>query len=261
MGTIQFVRNHSDLSTDRGFQFEFYCDRCGSGHRTQFETSKTGLLTEALDTAGGFLGGILGRAADVSQRVHSAAWEKAHDAAYIRAVKEAQPNFRQCPRCAQWFLGGILGRAADVSQRVHSAAWEKAHDAAYIRAVKEAQPNFRQCPRCTQWVCLELCWNETRGLCKECAPDLAVEMSAMQAEAAVDAAREQVQVAERERVTKKDFDQVIRATCPACGKPVGSGKFCAHCGAALAADKFCSECGSQVPAGVKFCPECGSKQG
>jgi len=212
MGTIQFVRNHSDLSTDRGFQFEFYCDRCGSGHRTQFETSKTGLLTEALDTAGGF-------------------------------------------------LGGILGRAADVSQRVHSAAWEKAHDAAYIRAVKEAQPNFRQCPRCAQWVCLELCWNETRGLCKECAPDLAVEMSAMQAEAAVDAAREQVQVAERERVTKKDFDQVIRATCPACGKPVGSGKFCAHCGAALAADKFCSECGSQVPAGVKFCPECGSKQG
>jgi len=212
MGTIQFVRNHSDLSTDRGFQFEFFCDRCGSGHRTQFETSKTGLLTEALDTAGGF-------------------------------------------------LGGILGRAADVSQRVHSAAWEKAHDAAYIRAVKEARPNFRQCPRCTQWVCLELCWNETRGLCKECAPDLAVEMSAMQAEAAVEAAREHVQVAERERVTKQDFEQVIRATCPQCEQPVAGGKFCAHCGAALAADKFCTECGSQVPAGVKFCPECGSKQG
>jgi membrane protease subunit (stomatin/prohibitin family) len=212
MGTIQFVRNHSDLSTDRGFQFEFFCDRCGSGHRTQFQTSKTGLLTEALDTAGGF-------------------------------------------------LGGILGRAADVSQRVHSAAWEKAHDAAYAHAVKEAQPNFRQCPRCTQWVCLELCWNQTRGLCKECAPDLAVEMSAMQAEAAVEAAREQVQVAERERVAKKDFEQVIRATCPQCGQPVAGGKFCAHCGAPLAADKFCTACGSKVPAGVKFCPECGSKQG
>jgi hypothetical protein len=25
MSTIRFVRNFSDLSTDRGFQFEFYC--------------------------------------------------------------------------------------------------------------------------------------------------------------------------------------------------------------------------------------------
>ncbi len=210
--TIQFVRNYSDLSTDRGFQFEFFCDRCQSGHRTHFQTSKTGLLTEALDTAGGF-------------------------------------------------LGGILGRAADVSERVHSAAWEKAHDAAFTNAVEEARPHFRQCPRCTQWVCLELCWNEARGLCKECAPDLAVEMSAMQAEAAVAAAREKAQVAASERVTEEDFEGVIRATCPQCGAPVAGGKFCAKCGAALAAEKFCIECGSKIPAGVKFCPECGSKQG
>jgi hypothetical protein len=211
MTTIKFVRNHSDLSTDRGFQFEFYCDRCNSGHRTHFQTSKTGLLTEALDTAGGL-------------------------------------------------LGGILGRAADVSERIHSAAWEKAHDAAFTRAVEEAQPNFRQCPRCTSWVCVELCWNETRGLCKECAPDLAAEMSAMQADAAVEAAREKVRVAESERVTEKDFAQVIRATCPACGAPVSGGKFCASCGAALAAEKFCVECGSKIPVGVKFCPACGNRQ-
>ncbi len=211
MGTIQFVRNYSDLSTDRGFQFEFYCDRCGSGHRTTFQASKTGLLTEALDVAGGL-------------------------------------------------LGGVLGRAADVSERVHSAAWERAHDAAFAKAVEEARPHFRQCPRCTQWVCVALCWNETRGLCKECAPDLAVEMSAMQAEAAVEAAREHVQVAESEQVSETDFQEVIRATCPQCGQPVSGGKFCAHCGAPLSADKFCVACGTKIPAGAKFCPECGSKQ-
>jgi membrane protease subunit (stomatin/prohibitin family) len=211
MTTIQFVRNYSDLSTDRGFQFEFFCDRCSSGHRTHFQTSKTGLLSEALDTAGGF-------------------------------------------------LGGVLGRAADISERVHSAAWEKAHDAAFTRAVEETKAHFRQCPRCTSWVCLELCWNQTRGLCKDCAPDLAVEMSSMQAEAAVTAAREKAHAAESEQVSAEDFEEVIRATCPECGSPVAGGKFCANCGAALAAVRFCVECGSKIPTGVKFCPECGSKQ-
>lgn len=28
MALIQFTRNHSDHSTDRGYQFEFFCDRC-----------------------------------------------------------------------------------------------------------------------------------------------------------------------------------------------------------------------------------------
>ena len=39
---IEFVRNYSDHSTDRGFQFEFHCDRCGSGFRTRFQPSVTG---------------------------------------------------------------------------------------------------------------------------------------------------------------------------------------------------------------------------
>lgn len=211
MELIQFVRNHSDDSTDRGFQFEFFCDRCGTGYRTSFETSATGIATEALDVASGL-------------------------------------------------LGGIFGTAASVSQRVHSAAWERAHDKAFAHAVEQARPHFRQCPRCTTWVCAERCWNEMRGLCKECAPDLAVEMSAMQAEAAIEEARQVAHAAAREKVTAQAFDEVIKAVCPQCGAPASGGKFCAQCGAPLAADKFCTECGKKVPAGVKFCPECGKPQ-
>ena len=102
MALIKFVRNHDDLSTDRGFQFEFYCDRCGTGYRTHFQASATGLVTEALDVASGLFGGALGGAADVSERVHSAAWEKAHDKAFATAVEEIKPNFIQCRRCTQW---------------------------------------------------------------------------------------------------------------------------------------------------------------
>lgn len=30
MALIQFTRNYHDLSTDAGFQFEFYCAECGT---------------------------------------------------------------------------------------------------------------------------------------------------------------------------------------------------------------------------------------
>ncbi|MGI5922083.1 MAG: zinc ribbon domain-containing protein, partial [Syntrophomonadaceae bacterium] len=76
---IEFVRNYSDLSTPKGFQFEFYCDRCGSGYRTRFKPSVTGTMTSVLDAAGSLLGGLFSSAADVGQRVQSATWEKAHD--------------------------------------------------------------------------------------------------------------------------------------------------------------------------------------
>jgi len=33
MALIQFVQNYQDLSTDRGFQFKFHCDKCGAKNR------------------------------------------------------------------------------------------------------------------------------------------------------------------------------------------------------------------------------------
>ena len=39
MALIKFTRNHNDLSADRGFQFEFYCDRCGGGYQSTFRGS------------------------------------------------------------------------------------------------------------------------------------------------------------------------------------------------------------------------------
>lgn len=208
---IEFVRNYDDESTETGFQFEFFCDRCGSGYRTSFDASATGIANEALDVASGL-------------------------------------------------LGGVFGKAARVSDRVHSAAWERAHDKAFAKAVEEVKPHFRQCPRCNKWVCAKRCWNETRGLCKDCAPDLAAEMSAAQSEAAVQEAREKAHAAESEQVTEQEFDEVIKAVCPQCGASVSEGKFCAQCGASLEAEKVCTECGNKIPTEAKFCPECGARQ-
>ena len=95
---IVFVRNYNDLSTNKGFQFEFCCDRCGTGHRTLFKASVTGTITSVLDTASSVFGGIFGHAADIGERVRSASWEKAHDEAFAEAIQELKSEFIQCPR-------------------------------------------------------------------------------------------------------------------------------------------------------------------
>ena len=98
MALIQFTKNHSDHSTDRGFQFEFFCDKCGNGYMTRFQATASGMITDALDVASGLFGGIFGSAANAAERVHSAAWSKAHDDAFNAAVQEAKPHFSQCKR-------------------------------------------------------------------------------------------------------------------------------------------------------------------
>ena len=42
MSLIQFTRNHTDHSTDNGYQFEFFCDRCGNGFMSEFQPSAHG---------------------------------------------------------------------------------------------------------------------------------------------------------------------------------------------------------------------------
>ena len=69
MALIQFTRNYHDLSTDTGFQFEFFCDRCGNGFKSEFKASTVGLAASALRTAGNLFGGILGSASSNSYEI------------------------------------------------------------------------------------------------------------------------------------------------------------------------------------------------
>jgi len=212
---IEFTRNYSDLSTDRGFQFEFVCDRCGTGYRTRFQPSTVGMVSGALDAASSL-------------------------------------------------FGGFLGRAADLGERARSATWQKAHDEAFGKAVQEVKPDFVQCPRCSSWVCRKSCWNNDKGLCKECAPDLGVEMAAAQADRTVEEiwAHSKMAEADREMLKEKSWREGVRATCPKCNAPLaGHVKFCPECGTKIQGEAHCAGCGAKLSAGAKFCPECGTKTG
>jgi membrane protease subunit (stomatin/prohibitin family) len=209
---IEFVSNYNDHSTDKGFQFEFVCNRCNTGYRTPFKASVTGVVSSALGAANSI-------------------------------------------------FGGILGNAADVSERVRSASWQKAHDEAFEDAIKELKPQFVQCPRCSVWVCRKSCWNTKRGLCKNCAPDLGVEMSAAQASRSVEEIWAHAAMAEEDKkLGKENWRETVRATCPKCEAPLAvNAKFCPECGTKLKSAEKCAKCGSKLTPGAKFCPECGEK--
>jgi membrane protease subunit (stomatin/prohibitin family) len=210
---INFTNNFNDLSTDKGFQFEFNCDRCGSGFRTRFKPSVAGNLSGAVDAANSL-------------------------------------------------FGGLFGAAADITDRVKSANWEKAHDTAFQEAALQLQGDFMQCPRCQAWVCREKCWNHKRGLCKDCAPDLGVEMSAAQSSRSVEEIWAHAKMSsEDKKLSEADWRETIVASCPECGEPLPTkSKFCPGCGHKLAA-AFCSECGAKIQPNAKFCGECGNKIG
>lgn len=208
---IEVISNYNDLSTERGFQFEFECQRCGAGLRTPFKAWAVGTASGLLDTASGL-------------------------------------------------LGGVFSSAAQVGEEVRTSAWEQAHDAAFKEAVEDIKPKLVQCPRCSSWVCRENCWNTKRGLCKECAPDLGVEMSAAQASRSVEEVWAHAAMAEEDKkLGKEHWRETIRATCPNCEAPLAvNAKFCPECGAKLKDVSKCAQCGAKLTPGAKFCPECGA---
>ena len=212
MDSLEFTKKYNDLSTERGFQFEFYCDRCNNGFRTPFKPFAMGMVSGAVDLANNL-------------------------------------------------FGGFLGRAADATDQVSSANYERAHDQAFLEAGQNLKPEFMQCPRCNSWVCKKSCWNNKKGLCKNCAPDLGVEMAAAQASKSVEEVWAHAAMAEEDKkLGTENWRETIRATCPACNAPLATNaKFCPECGEKLKTSSHCTECGSKLQPGAKFCGECGTK--
>ena len=204
-GFTPFTSNYQDLSSDQGYQFEFRCDICGSGYRSEFEKNLLGMG-----------GSILGGASNL--------------------------------------IGGLWGarNAADAAQEITDRG---ARDKALQKASNEIMPLFHRCVRCNNWVD-ETCFNKQRGLCVNCAPNLAAEMEAERSSVELDQMRQKMQ---DQQVFSGDVS--ARATeCPSCGKPVGSEKFCGNCGGALGIAK-CGKCGAELASGLRFCGNCGSKVG
>ncbi len=214
-GMVPFTDNYQDHSTREGFQFEFFCERCGNGYASSFRKSITGFGGRMARIGGSLLGGSLGN--KMEEVGYQAEWLRdgnrggARDKALAEAVGEVQQYFTQCHRCGQWVCtticwngerGMCVQCAPKLDQEVagmQAAAQvqqlnEKIQQQDWTQDVNYRDQGTAICPSCG---------GETGGgkFCASCGTALAA-------------------------------------------APAATKKFCANCGTELKGAKFCAECGT-----------------
>lgn len=209
MPHIEFTGNYEDLSTDRGYQFKFYCEKCGNGYMSSFKASTLGMAASAARVAGSLFGGIFGRVSDSAYEIQRAVGGPAHDAALREAVQEIRPQFRQCTRCGQWVCGPICfnakaqlceGCAPDLDEEIAAAQSE----AAKLQAFEKAQS--------VDWLKGRDIGKQTAAACHSCGA----------------------------KTGNARF-------CPECGTPTQQKRSCDSCGVEVqGSPKFCPDCGNKL---------------
>jgi len=206
MPSIPFTDNYQDLSSNRGFQFKFMCQKCGNGYESSFQANKLGTAAAAANAAASLLGGIFGKAAQSAEALESMVAGPQHDAALKAAVEEISPKFKQCTRCGQWVCEPVCWNhkaglcescAPDLDEEIAAAQAQAAKEQALEKAKSVdylAQRNLAQV---------------TGAICPKCGA----------------------------KAQGGKF-------CPDCGAPLSPKRKCANCGAeADGSPKFCPECG------------------
>ena len=206
MSLIRFTENYEDLSTDKGFQFKFFCDKCHNGCMSSFQTSVTGVAGGLLHAAGSLFGGVFGQAGDSAYEIQRAVGGKAHDEALRKAVEEVKAQFKQCSRCGKWVCpencwnakrGLCEDCAPDVEEEMAAAQaqatkeqiWKKATETDYTKNIDMTTEAVAFCPQCGAKT-------QASKFCPECGAKLRA-----------------------------------KSECPKCGTEVEAGtKFCPECG-------------------------------
>ena len=211
MLAIEFTNNYQDLSTETGFQFKFFCERCGDGYLSSFDANEVGIAGAVLRGAGRIFGGMLGQVSYGSYEVQQAIGGPAHDKALRTAVGEVSLLFRKCRRCGDWMCvqscwnqgEKMCKRCAPVSEEEEASVRA---DAARASAATDVDLEERER--------VEAKATEVAARCPTCqAPTLG-----------------------------KRF-------CPGCGEKLDSSQagFCGACGAKRSPGaRFCGDCGAKA---------------
>jgi uncharacterized OB-fold protein len=234
MALIRFTANHQDLSTDRGYQFKFFCDKCNNGFMTRFQTSLTGVAGDILRGVGHILGGWWHSAGHSAYDIQRAVGGHAHDAAFAEAVEEAKGYFHQCTRCGKWVCPDICWNAAANLCEGCAPNYEEEFAAQHANAKAEAaRQQLYQRAQQTDYTAQT---------------DISAEHTyAAPARAAVSAVTDAA-----------NAPSVVGLPCIHCGT-VSNSKFCPECGQPMNAKLRCKACNTELEGKVKFCKECGAK--
>lgn len=152
-------------------------------------------------------------------------------------------------------FGGSTWGAQNAAGYMADSKWREAHERALDEAISEARGHFTKCNGCAKYVDAT-CWNEQALMCIECSPRQAVAVQRARASAFGQKAQEAMMAQDYSSEIKGA--ETVRITCPACGKPTSSGKFCEMCGAPLE-KSGCPNCESPINPNSRFCNNCGTK--
>ena len=220
MSSQAFTRNHSDHSNDTGFQFEFFCDKCGNGHRSSFKHNALGVAASMIKAAGALFGGAAYRAGWGADHVKDALRGPAWDSAFKEAVEECRPKFRQCTQCGKWVCPEVC--------------WNEQWG-----LCEACAPNLsEQAPMIQAQVAVEQAWEQARKGDQLRGADL--NAAAMRVGAKAECATCHASLAPEARF------------CAQCGTPAAAAP------QAAVSPKFCASCGTKLDGGARFCPGCGS---
>jgi hypothetical protein len=210
-GPVYFTDNFRDLSNGEGFQFEFFCERCGNGYRSEYVADVMERGRGLLRSAGSLLGG---RAADLSHAASQFQWDrgtnsKAKDRALADAVTACKDEFRQCRGCSNWVCSAVC--------------WNE---------------EVGQCLVCSPSVAEEVSRAQAAAQVEQ------IQVRARE----IDWTRD-LDIAERARVTCPSCSAKVDGGkfCPECGTKLARTTFCGECGTEMKEGaRFCSECGHQT---------------
>lgn len=198
MASHAFTKNYRDHSNDTGFQFEFFCDKCGNGFRSSYRTNTVGFLSSMVKAATSILGTghRYGAGADqIKDVLRGPAW----DSAFKEAIEEILPRFHQCTRCGLWVCPDVCWNgprqlceacAPDLQEEAGAIQTRAAIEQARTRAAEHDQtggldmsaPQQAACPSCRARLepnakfcasCGHSLAGEAKGFCSQCGGKLA----------------------------------------------------------------------------------------
>lgn len=272
MAMIEFVRNYSDRSTDRGYQFEFHCDQCYSGLMSSFQPSLLGAAGGLFEAAGSIFGGILGSAGHSAYDIQRAIGGPAHDRALQQAVTEVKQRFRRCQRCGKWVCADVCwnervsqctGCTPKYEQEVVSLRTQ-----AQVQATQEqlrekvATINYVSAIDMNPDVPVPINGGAPSTLNPNAAPagtflpasQAGESGSSFSSERGLHAGTQAAPVS-----TESASAAPLVTNCSACGAVVKGSKFCPACGTKVMTHLTCPGCGHTSAATARFCGDCGSK--
>ena len=272
MAMIEFVRNYTDRSTDRGYQFEFHCDHCSNGYMSSYQPSVIGTAGGLLQAAGSIFGGFLGSAGNSTYEIQRAIGGPAHDRALQQAVTEVKQKFRRCQRCGNWVCAEICWNEPAAQCTGCTPKYEQEVISLRTHAqVQATQQQLQDKAATTDYV---------SGI--DMRPDAEVSLhpgahdpgattselprptgSFLPASWQTDPSAALTPPATSPQWSPVEAPAQSASTCTACGAPLHGSKFCPGCGtrASAPAERTCAACGHLSPPSARFCEDCGAKLG